>query len=89
MNNSEPATRSTPTRLATLGMALALTACAGVGGHPRDPLEPLNRATFAFNETADKYVMRPVAQVYDYVPPCPSRSVSATFSATSVTSGSG
>lgn len=68
MNNSEPATRSTPTRLATLGMALALTACAGAAGHPRDPLEPLNRATFAFNETADKYVMRPVAQVYDYVP---------------------
>jgi hypothetical protein len=46
MNNSEPATRSMPTRLATLGMALALTACAGPGGHPRDPLEPLNRATF-------------------------------------------
>jgi len=67
-NSNMPATRSLAVRLAPLGLALALTACAGAGGHPRDPLEPLNRATFAFNETADKYVMRPVAQVYDYAP---------------------
>jgi phospholipid-binding lipoprotein MlaA len=35
---------------------------------PERPLEPLNRATFQFNEQADRFVIRPVAQVYDYVP---------------------
>lgn len=54
--------------LACLALGLGLTACAGPGGHPKDPLEPLNRATFRFNEVADEYVMRPVAQVYDYAP---------------------
>ena len=43
-------------------------ACAGPGGHPKDPLEPLNRATFRFNDVADQYVMRPVAQVYELAP---------------------
>lgn len=34
-----------------------------------DPLEPMNRAIFAFNEVADTYVMKPVAIVYrDVVP---------------------
>lgn len=68
INSNTPATRSLPARAAPLGLALALTACAGAGAHPRDPIEPLNRATFAFNESADRYVMRPVAQVYDYIP---------------------
>lgn len=51
-----------------LGLAFALTGCAGPGGHPKDPLEPMNRATFRFNETADEYVLRPVAQLYDKAP---------------------
>lgn len=54
--------------IATLALGLGLTACASPGGHPKDPLEPLNRATFQFNEQADRFVIRPVAQVYDYVP---------------------
>lgn len=49
-------------------LALALSACATTGGNPADPLEPVNRATFQFNETADKYVLRPTAQVYDLAP---------------------
>lgn len=49
-------------------LSLALSACAGPGGRPEDPLEPLNRATFRFNETADRYLMRPVAQAYDFAP---------------------
>lgn len=53
---------------ATLALGLGLSACAATGGHPKDPLEPLNRATFQFNEQADRFVIRPVAQVYDYVP---------------------
>jgi len=30
----------------------ALAACASPGGHPQDPLEPMNRAVFGFNEKA-------------------------------------
>ena len=68
MIKDTPQPGSPATRLTVVAIALALTACASTGGHPKDPFEPLNRATFSFNETADKYVMRPVAQVYDYVP---------------------
>lgn len=34
-----------------------------------DPLEPINRAVFEFNDGADRYVLRPVAQGYDAVTP--------------------
>ncbi|MBS0368803.1 MAG: VacJ family lipoprotein [Proteobacteria bacterium] len=66
--NSKP--ESTLLRRSTLaiGLAFAVAGCAGPGGHPKDPLEPMNRATFQFNEKADKYVMRPVAEVYDQAP---------------------
>jgi len=33
-----------------------------------DPLEPMNRAIFAFNQVADKYVIKPVAEVYRELP---------------------
>jgi phospholipid-binding lipoprotein MlaA len=67
MKNSKAASKALLQGIATL-VALGLTACAGPGGHPKDPLEPLNRATFRFNDVADKYVMRPAAQVYDLAP---------------------
>lgn len=34
-----------------------------------DPLEPINRVIFNFNNHADNYVLRPVAQSYDAVTP--------------------
>ncbi len=34
-----------------------------------DPLEPMNRGIHAFNQTADKYVLKPVAQGYRAVVP--------------------
>jgi phospholipid-binding lipoprotein MlaA len=34
-----------------------------------DPIEPVNRGIFWFNEQADYYVLEPVAQGYDYVTP--------------------
>lgn len=68
MKNRKAASRALLQSVATLALGLGLTACAGPGGHPKDPLEPLNRATFRFNEVADKYVMRPAAQVYDFAP---------------------
>ncbi|MDY6941867.1 MAG: VacJ family lipoprotein [Pseudomonadota bacterium] len=36
-----------------------------------DPLEPLNRATYRFNEEADQWVLRPVAKAYDQIAPEP------------------
>lgn len=34
-----------------------------------DPLEPINRPIYRFNEKVDKYVYKPVAQGYDWVMP--------------------
>lgn len=34
-----------------------------------DPLEAINRPISAFNDTADKYVFKPIAQVYDNITP--------------------
>ncbi len=35
---------------------------------PNDPIEPVNRQIFAFNQAADRYVLKPVAQAYEEVP---------------------
>lgn len=49
---------------ATAAAALALAAgCATVHSQV-DPLEPMNRALFEFNEVADKFVMKPIADGY-------------------------
>lgn len=50
--------------------ALVLAGCAsGPKADPRDPLEPLNRATWRFNEGLDKAILKPVAETYrDAVP---------------------
>jgi phospholipid-binding lipoprotein MlaA len=34
-----------------------------------DPFEPMNRAVFSFNEVADDYVIKPIAQAYKFVLP--------------------
>ncbi len=60
-------------RVALAGSALMLAACASVppnaGQDRRDPLESLNRQTFAFNDALDRAAIRPVAKAYaDYLP---------------------
>jgi phospholipid-binding lipoprotein MlaA len=50
-----------------------LAGCAGSTGNSRDPLEPMNRAIYQFNDKADYYVMKPVAEAYRYVAPQPVR----------------
>jgi phospholipid-binding lipoprotein MlaA len=59
-------------RLFFLGSFLLLSAC--VSNNSKDPFESYNRKMFAFNEAADKYVMRPVAETYVQVVPSPARS---------------
>ncbi len=46
-----------------------LAAPAAVAQSPSDPLEPLNRAVFEFNEGADRYVIKPIAEGYRAVVP--------------------
>lgn len=38
---------------------------------PWDPIEPVNRAVYKFNDVADRYVLQPVARGYDTVTPDP------------------
>ncbi|MDP1595126.1 MAG: VacJ family lipoprotein [Gallionella sp.] len=50
--------------------ALALTGCASTQvTNPADPLEPLNRGVYQFNDTLDKAITKPVAQGYNTVMP--------------------
>ena len=64
-------------------LAAALGGCASIPKEdrdPRDPLERYNRAVFSFNETMDRWVLKPVAEGYQRVTPEPvDRSVSHFF----------
>lgn len=73
-------------KLLTLAAILAVTAGAAHAAPAKnkaavepapasvsDPLEPFNRAIFAFNQAFDKYAFRPVAYGYRYITPRPIR----------------
>ena len=53
--------------LATLGAARA------AADPPKDPLERLNRATYAFNDALDRMLARPAARAYKAIVPEPAR----------------
>lgn len=48
--------------------SLLLTGCAGAH-NPIDPLEPLNRGVYRFNDTLDKALLKPAAKGYSAVMP--------------------
>lgn len=51
------------------------------GSVAQDPWEPVNRAIFSFNDTVDRFTLKPLAQAYDrFVPEPVSNSVSNVFS---------
>jgi phospholipid-binding lipoprotein MlaA len=54
------------------GLAFLFAGCA-TNGVKRDPLEPINRVVYSFNEVADKAVIKPVATVYQDIMPSPVR----------------
>jgi len=56
-------------RALVLALALAAAGCATTQADPRDPLEGVNRAVFAFNDRADDIVFRPAARLYRNVTP--------------------
>jgi phospholipid-binding lipoprotein MlaA len=59
-------------RIATLLWLVVLSGCA-TGTNPKDPYEAFNRRVYAFNETIDRYAVKPVAQGYRAVVPPPVR----------------
>ncbi|MEO8921779.1 MAG: VacJ family lipoprotein [Caldimonas sp.] len=52
-------------------LAVVASGCASL--RSPDPLEPINRKVFAFNESVDRAVLRPTAQAYVAVVPLPVR----------------
>ncbi len=66
---------------AFLGLGLlALAGCAtGPNANPKDPLEPLNRGVYQFNDVVDRAVLKPVATAYRDVIPSPLRTGVANF----------
>ena len=57
-------------------LLLGATGCASVPaeqdeGSAYDPLEPLNRKVFAFNQATDRVLFRPIARGYDWLLPNP------------------
>lgn len=47
---------------------------SAVAAEPADPLEPVNRKVYAFNDAFDTWLLKPVAQGYDKVTPEPVQS---------------
>src|ERR1043166_1375195 len=52
-------------------LASLLTGCAH--NNPRDPVEPLNRGIYRFNDAVDRAVIKPVATAYRDIIPQPIR----------------
>lgn len=58
--------------IAALTLPLVFAGCATTGNmDPRDPLEPMNRGVFAFNETIDNAALKPIAKGYRAITPTP------------------
>lgn len=81
MRNRKPYSPLARARRALLGTAIATVLAAGSAGTalaaepPKnpDPLEKLNRATYAFNDAFDRMLARPAAKAYRKVVPEPAR----------------
>ena len=57
---------------------MLLTGCAGAR-NPSDPLEPLNRGVYRFNDAVDKAAIKPVAKAYDAVMPARLKTMAGNF----------
>jgi phospholipid-binding lipoprotein MlaA len=64
----------------TIAAAFVLAGCAtGPDRKANDPLEPMNREIFKFNDAADRYVAHPIATGYVKVVPSPLRTAISNF----------
>ena len=72
-------------RRARHGLAVAIllavlpAAPAAAAAKPNDPLEKLNRATYAFNDAFDRMLARPAARAYKAAVPVPARNAVSNF----------
>jgi phospholipid-binding lipoprotein MlaA len=66
-------------RLAALCTLLLAGGCATHPSNPQDPLEPMNRKIYAFNDTLDRAVAKPIAKGYRAVTPQPVRTGVSNF----------
>jgi phospholipid-binding lipoprotein MlaA len=57
---------------AALVPLLLVSGCA-TGKNPKDPLEPFNRGVYEFNETIDRWALKPAAKGYRAAVPLPVR----------------
>jgi phospholipid-binding lipoprotein MlaA len=64
--------------ISSLIIASLLAGCASAR-NPADPLEPLNRSIYKFNDTVDKAVLKPVAKGYSAVMPSPGKMMVSNF----------
>jgi phospholipid-binding lipoprotein MlaA len=64
-----------------LPTSIFLGGCASTSGYhnPKDPLEPLNRSVYQFNDALDKAVIKPVAKGYNAAVPAPGRTMVNNF----------
>lgn len=64
--------------LTLLILSALLAGCAGAH-NPDDPLEPLNRGIYRFNDTMDKAVIKPIAKGYNAAMPTVGRNMVTNF----------
>jgi phospholipid-binding lipoprotein MlaA len=64
-----------------LPLLISITLLAGCSSarNPNDPLEPLNRGIYKFNDTVDKAVIKPVAQGYSAAMPTVGKTMVSNF----------
>lgn len=75
-----PSRRSASHLSGVLAAVLVMAALQGCATREKpDPLEPWNRKVFAFNETVDVHLLKPVAQGYRTVTPEPVRTAFTNF----------
>jgi phospholipid-binding lipoprotein MlaA len=71
-------------RFSLLLASLLLTGCSSISGlsnyaQQKDPFESFNRGVYAFNDTLDRAILKPVAQGYSKVTPGPVKTMINNF----------
>ena len=70
------------TRAGVIGLLIVvglLGGCATTASNPRDPLEPLNRGIYSFNEHIDGLILKPAAEAYRLLLPAFARTGVSNF----------
>ena len=71
MNTFKNKNRSFLSPLVVVLLLLSLSSCSTTQGVKHDPLEPMNRAIYKFNEVVDDVILKPIAKTYKAITPDP------------------